>query len=72
MNTIELRGGLLLREDAVLLALNLEAAGHALSVRGEQLVISDGSKLTADQRAKIKDCRLHLMALLVYEAPEAR
>jgi hypothetical protein len=69
---VELRGGLVLREEAVLLALALEDAGHRISTSDGKLTVSNGSALTPAQRAQIADCRAHLMALAAYQPPEPR
>lgn len=72
MNLIELRSGLLVREDAVLLALSLEARGHVLTTRDGTLRVTNGATLTAVDTAAIKDTKLHLMEIAAYEAPEPR
>lgn len=69
MSVLELRGGLLVREDAVVLALALEAHGHALSVKDGALLVSNGSTLTAEERASIVALKRHLMAIAAYVAP---
>ncbi len=70
MTFTELRGGLLVRSDALLLALRLESDNHVLTAKDGQLLVSNGSSLTADDRAQIKQLKNHLMALAGYEAPE--
>ncbi len=72
MTFIQLRDGPLLREDAVLLALELEAAGHTMTIRNCALEVSLGSALTQRQRHQIHQCKRHIMALLAYEPPEPR
>lgn len=69
MSTIELRGGLLVREDAIVLALTLEAHSHALSVKDGALLVSNGSTLTVEERASIVALKRHLMAIAAYVAP---
>lgn len=69
MSVLELRGGLLVREDAVILALALEHSGHALSVKDGALLVSNGSTLTAEERASIVALKRHLMAIAAYVAP---
>lgn len=66
---IELRGGLLVTAEAIALAVALEDRGHALTARASQLLVSNASALTAEDRAQIRQHRLHLLALAVYEAP---
>jgi hypothetical protein len=72
MNLIQLRDGPLLREDAVMLALELEAAGHTMTIKNGVLEVSRGSALTQRQRHQIHTCKRHIMALLAYEPPEPR
>lgn len=66
MTLLQLRDGPLVRESAVLLALDLEARGHALQSKDEKLTVTEASKLTAHDRAAIKENRLHLLALVAY------
>lgn len=70
MTVLELRGGLLVREDAVLLAIDLEARGHVLSVKDGALLVTNGGALTATDRAQITATKKHLMAIATYQAPE--
>lgn len=65
-NSLQLRDGPLVRESAVLLALSLESRGHALQSKDEKLTVTEASKLTATDRAAIKENRLHLLALVAY------
>ena len=67
----ELRGGLLVRTDAILLALTLESAGHALTASDGKLMVSNGATLTAEDRAAITIHRLHLLAIAGYVPPQA-
>jgi len=71
---IQLRDGPLIREDALLLALRLEDAGHAMTVANGVLTVTNGSKLSAEDRSAIGACKAHLMALIAYgqEGHEAR
>lgn len=74
MSVLELRGGLLVREDAVVLALALEAKGCALSLMEHGVVdgklhVSNKAALTAEDMAQIKALKRHLMAMAAYEAP---
>ena len=66
----ELRGGTIIRTDALLLTLALEAAGHALSTKDGALMVSNGSTLTAAERAQITSLKPHLIACALYRAPE--
>lgn len=67
---IELRGGLIVRVDAILLALDLEAKGHALTAKDGALLVSQGSTLTGEEKRLVKELRRHLLALAAYEPPE--
>lgn len=75
MNFIQLRAGPVVREDAVLLALQLEQAGHTLTAQDGQLSadprVPDGPLRTALQDATV---RRHICALLGYgqSAPRPR
>jgi hypothetical protein len=62
VNLITLSGGLTVRAEAIALGCNLEARGHALSVKDGVLQVSLGSKLTP---ADIEAVRLHKAHLLV-------
>lgn len=66
MSYLALRAGPALPTDAIWVAIGLEMRGHVLSVADGKLVVSEGSKLTAEDRAEIKQWRRHLMALLDY------
>ena len=66
---IALRGGLCLPERVLQLAWSLDNRGHRLGDNGGKLTVSEGSRLTADDRAQIAAARLHLLALVHYEAP---
>ncbi len=71
----ELRGGLIVRSDALLLALALEAKGCALGLVDEhgqvdgKLHVSNKAALTAEDKAQITALRNHLMACAGYTAP---
>jgi hypothetical protein len=66
MAILELRGGLFVREDAILLALDLEARGHVLSTKDGALLVTDGARLTAEDVAQIRALKKHLMAIAAY------
>lgn len=71
MTFTELRGGLVVREDAVQLYLSLDARGHVLTEpEPGKLIVSNGSALTAEDRAQITALKSHLIALAHYRAPE--
>lgn len=65
----ELRGGLIVRTDAIALALELEAHGHALTVADGALLVSQGSTLTVHERTAITGLKRHLLAIAGYEPP---
>ena len=65
----ELRGGLLVRTDAIVLALALEDAGHTLTARDGALLVGNGSTLTAEQRSQVQGLKRHLLAIAGYSVP---
>lgn len=65
---MELKGGLIVHDDAVLLALDLERGGHALTARDGALLVTNGSALSAEQRASIGRLKRHLLAITAYDA----
>lgn len=69
MSTIELRGGLLVRTDAIALALALEFRGVTLFIENETLKAKPGSALTPEDLAAVKTLRMQLMAIAGYEPP---
>ena len=67
--TIELRGGLFVDDAALAFCLALEFRGHQLTAREGQLLVSQASTLTADDRAQIRRHRLMLLAIADYQVP---
>lgn len=67
---VELKGGLLLTDRALTLALNLETRGHALTAKDGTLFVSNGSALTAEDRKAIQTDRFHLLAIAGYNTTE--
>lgn len=65
-----LRGGLVVRQEPVLLLLDLEARGFRLNRDGDDIIVSPFSKLTAEDKAQIKLWKRFILALLSYEPPE--
>lgn len=65
----ELRGGAIVHDDAIRLAVDLEACGHVMTEKDGKLVVSNGSTLTAADRAAITRWRWHLLAIAGYEVP---
>ncbi len=73
VNFIALRQGPIVREDAILLALALEQAGHTLTVRGGSLEVSPRVTNSAHRHALAQAAVVrHVVALLDYglTAPE--
>jgi hypothetical protein len=62
----ELRGGLILRADAIALAIDLDLRGVRLSVKDGVLLAAPGSLLTATDRVQIAALKRHLMAFVGY------
>lgn len=67
--TTELCSGTRVDDDAIRLAVDLEARGHVMTVKDGKLVVSQGSTLTAVDRAAITRLRWHLLAIAGYEVP---
>jgi hypothetical protein len=61
-----LRGGLMLRVDALQLAWSLEDRGVRLSRTGEQLIVEPASALTADEVVALRRLKPHVLAALDY------
>lgn len=72
MSAIQLRNGPLVDEAAIRLALQLEDAGHRMATTDGKLTVTNGAALSPETRQQIKALRRHLMALVAYDAPEAR
>ena len=68
-DTVELRDGVIVLVEAIALALSLEARGHALASRDGALLVSNGSQLTADDRAAIHRLKRHLLHIAGYDGP---
>lgn len=69
VSVTELRGGMFVGTEAILLAIDLEARGHVLTSKDGALLVTDGSRLTAEDRAGITRLKRHLLAVAAYEAP---
>lgn len=61
-----MRDGPIVRQDAVDLALRLEQQGHGLCVANGVLTVTNGSKLSAEDRQAIARERLMLLGLIGY------
>ena len=68
MAAIELRGGLIVQEDAIALAIDLENAGVTLTAKDGVLVASPASALTPAQIAAIRGMKFQLLAIAAYDA----
>lgn len=68
--TVTLAGNLTVARAALDLALALECRGHVLTAKDGDLRVTNGGKLTAEDRAAIRAQRWHLLALAAYVAPE--
>ncbi len=67
--SIELQGSLFVDDAALACALALEFAGHALTAREGQLLVSQASTLTATERAAIRQHQRQLLTIAAYRAP---
>lgn len=63
---LSMRDGPVIREDAILLGLRLEAEGYTLSTKDGGLTVTPGSRLSAADRQAIGACKQHLLAFLAY------
>jgi hypothetical protein len=68
---VTLRGGLTLPWPAVQLALDLEQRGLSITVDGDDLIVRPKGQLTAEDRDGLRRWKRHVVALLMYRAPEA-
>ncbi len=62
----ELKGGLIVRDDAIALACELELRGHQMRAASGALHVTRQSELTADDRARITKLKAHLLAIADY------
>ena len=77
---VELRGGLTIPLEALRLALELEARGWTLTLKGEKLALRWGSPeaaegpredaLTEAEQGAIRRWRTHLLAIVAYHNPD--
>jgi len=68
---VTLKNGPVVRASACELACVLEAKGHAMSASDGQLRVTNGAKLTADDRAAIVRDKAHLVSICEYIASGA-
>ncbi len=66
---VQLRGGLTVPLEPLMLSLDLEARGFTLVSDGRDLVVSPASRLTREDRQALRRWKLHLMSLAAYEPP---
>lgn len=66
---LALRDGTMILTEAITLALTLEDRGHQLASRNGALLVSNGSQLTAEDRAQIQRLKRHLLHIAGYEGP---
>lgn len=62
----ELKGGLIVRDDAIALACELEHRGHQMRAASGVLHVTRPSELTEDDRARITQLKAHLLAIADY------
>lgn len=67
---IELRGGLIVDDRAVVLAVDLERRGHVIGAKSGILTVTNGTKLAPADVEQIKRFKNHLLAIAAYEPPE--
>lgn len=70
MAVTELRGGIFVADDAIILAIDLESRGHVLTSRDGALLVTDGSRLSAADRTEIQRLKRHLLAIAAYLADD--
>jgi hypothetical protein len=68
VSAVELKGGLIVQEEAIALALELENAGVTLTAKDGVLVASPASALTPAQIAAIRGMKFQLLAVAGYDA----
>ncbi len=61
---VELHGGLMVRESAYHLLLNMEARGHGCRLRDGALLVTRSASLTSQDRTDIATHRAHLVAMV--------
>lgn len=66
MHLVELKNGPTVRASAIELSIQLEARGHVLTADAGVLKCTNGSALTADDRAAIMREKPHLIAIAEY------
>ena len=66
---IDLAGGLVVPAEPLRLVFNLQAQGFELSVDGHDLVVRPRSGLSPEDCQLLRRWKLHILAILNYEAP---
>jgi hypothetical protein len=69
MAAITLKGGLIVQEEAIALAIELENAGVTLTAKEGVLVASPASALTPTQIAAIRAMKFQLLAIAAVDYP---
>ena len=74
MKMIQLRDGPLLRENAVLFALDLEANGVRMRVQNHKIIFDEDVRLTPEQKQKLSGFAWDLVNIMEYaqNPPEPR
>ena len=66
MDSVELRGGVMVPGDAIRLIVDLEARDHVVSAKDGKLLVTHGSTLTPEDWIAIKRWRVDLLKLVAY------
>ena len=66
---VQLRGGMVVPIEPVLLALDLEARGFRMVSDDGDIVITPFSKLTQEDCRQLRRWKQHVISILNYEAP---
>jgi len=69
---VMLAGGLAVPIEPYLLLLDLEGRGFQVTQDGDVLVVCPGTQLTDADCAAVRRWKLHLLALVNYQAPEVQ
>jgi hypothetical protein len=66
---VELRGGLIIPAEPLLLVFDLQARGFQLTPTDGDITIRPWSRLTAENTRQLRRWKQHVLAILDYEAP---
>lgn len=67
-DTVTLKGGIVVRVEALKLALALEAAGHTFTVKTGRLLVSNGAVLGPACQAELREFKDDLVRITRYRA----